>query len=134
MSDLDMPYTKTIIKRVVVLLIIIILLALSVFCADYYKSRVAWKNLFDLSYLGSSDIGYEYELENKTNSSYSASTVYIKISDAHRDYIIPYDTVITLHPHGTKSFVITYKKLGEYFGKEEYHATLYIAGFEYEKK
>ena len=104
MNENDVPSAKKIIKRVIILLAIIILLVLSVICAKYYKSRVKWKTLFDLSYSGSSDRGYEYELENKTNNSYSLTTVYIKISDAHRDYIIELNIVRFGNSHSVDKY------------------------------
>lgn len=140
MNERDFPNTKTIIKRSLILwgvIFAIITLAVGI---NYCKSYISWKSIFEITYIGTMEnydeksYGREYTIYNATNEVYDIETIYIEVSDAHKTYKIPYEVHITLQPHETEDFILLYKNIGEFFGKDTYSCNPVIKGLKYNKK
>lgn len=140
MDERDFPSTKTIIKRSLILwgmIFAIIALAVGINC---YKKYISWKNIFEITYVGAAEnydgesYGREYAIYNTTNEVYDIETIYIEVSDAHKTYKIPYETYITLQQHETENFILSYEKIGKFFGEKSYACSPVIKGFGYKKK
>lgn len=139
MEEKDFPSTKEIIKRSLVLWGIIFAVIGIIFGINYYKKHISWKNIFEITYIGTTEdiygklTGREYAIYNNTNDTYDITKIYIEVSDAHKTYKIPYEIFITLQPHGTEDITLLYSKIGEFFEKESYSCNPVIKGFEYKK-
>lgn len=136
----ELPSTKTIVKRSVILLCVVIAFVGIVFSVKHYNNYVSWENKFELLYVGTvqnyegKTYGREYRIQNKTNNTYEIQTIYIKVEDAHGTYAIPYDVYITLRQHEEEAQKFLYSKIGEYFGKESYSCDFVIKGIDFKKK
>ncbi len=140
MNERELPSTKEIIKRSLILWGIIFVVIGVAFGINYYKKYVSWKSIFEITYIGTTeDIygksnGREYTVCNNTNDTYEITTIYIEVINAHKTYKIPYETHIFLQPHEIEDITLLYSKIGDFFEKESYSCNPVIKGFEYKKK
>lgn len=140
MEEMNLPSTKTIIKRVLLLMVLVCSIVLLITGIRYYRRNVSWKGIFNLTYLGVEtdrqgySIGGSYQIYNNTNNVYDIDCIYLEVSDAHRTYTIPYEVYITLQPHSEKTELFRYTEIGDYFGADKYLCEFVIKGFDYEKR
>ena len=140
MEKNNLPSTKVIVKRVLVLIGIMCLIALFTAGIKYYQRNVSWNRSFTLTYIGTEEnsqghsMGRNYQIYNVTNNVYEITCIYIEVSDAHKKYTVPYKVHITMQPHTEEEQIFWYTKIGEYFGKEEYACNFVIKGFDYKKR
>lgn len=140
MEQNNLPSTKVILKRALVLIGVICLILFGVAGIKYYQRNVSWNKLFVLTYIGTEEnsqghsTGKRYQIYNDTNNVYEITCTYIEVSDAHKKYIVPYDVHIILQPHAEEEEIFRYTRIGEYFGVEEYPCNFVIKGFDYKKR
>lgn len=128
-------------KKIIIFIVLVLVIIATFPCFNYLKTRVLWKNAFDLKYEGANDsnafIGGEYSLANKTSNTYELQYIYVYaepiISSGKTVKIRTYKTV---YPNASVEIQISKEDLLNAFSLDSVPiwGDVSIKGFEYKKK
>lgn len=127
--------------KIIITVAVILTAVLAFFGFNYLKTRMLWKNTFDLKYEGTNKskafIGGEYTLLNKTSNTYSIDYIYVHAEPIiERGKTVKIKTYKTIYPNSSVDIQILKSDLLEAFGLEDVPiwGEIIIEGFEYNKK
>lgn len=128
-------------KKIIIGMVVILLVAVALPSFNYLKTRVLWKNVFDLKYEGANSskafVGGDYTLTNKTSNTYQLEYIYV-----HAEPIVGSEKTVkikiyqTVYPNSSVEIRILEDDLLELFGLDSVPiwGDISIKGFEYKKK
>lgn len=128
-------------KKIIIIIALLAIVVIGFFpVSNYLKTRILWKNVFDLKYEGSNYssafVGGEYTLSNKTNNTYKLEYIYVYVETIGKgNKTVKIKAYKTLLPNSSIEIQIREDDLLEAFGLEERPMwSIYIKGFEYKKQ
>lgn len=136
-------------KKIIISVIVILLIIASFPCYNYLKTKVLWKNIFELKYDGAYSsygknedgkrefLGWKCTLKNKTNDTYELEYVYVYAEPIITSgKTVKIKTYKTVYPNSSVEIQISKEDLLEAFGLDSIPiwGDVSIKGFDYKKK